>query len=151
MQDITLSVSKRDVYDEVAQTTGYTGAKMMTDEDDKVYERILTTDDDASKLERFWQECQVDVCACLKRNIVSEEDDGERYVVVLELSSSFDNTLERAMNKELYSFFVTGIIAKWFALANKEEAGEYAQASASLLEGVHRKALYKRRPVRPTY
>ena len=40
-----LSVKKEDVYNEVAKTTSYTGAKM---DDDAAYDRIFTTEDDLS-------------------------------------------------------------------------------------------------------
>ena len=50
MTDIALTVNKESVYEEVAQTTSYTGAKMN---DELAYNRIFTTDEDKSMLERF--------------------------------------------------------------------------------------------------
>ena len=43
MTDIVLTVNKESVYEEVAQTTSYTGAKM---DDELAYNRIFTTDED---------------------------------------------------------------------------------------------------------
>lgn len=50
MTDIALTVNKESVYEEVAQTTAYTGAKM---DNELAYNRIFTTDEDKSMLERF--------------------------------------------------------------------------------------------------
>ena len=73
--EITLKVNKEAVYDEVAKTTEYTGAKM---DDEHAYEVISTTDEDKAMLERFWNECKNMVCNSLKKVLVSEvEAEGE--------------------------------------------------------------------------
>ncbi len=148
--EVKILVDKGAVMEEVAKTTSYAGAKMTEDED--AYKRIFTTDEDLAALDRFWNECCVDLCEMLKKNLESEgmTSDG-RYAVQLELSNSFDRTLTGPIEKEALSYFVTGIVSKWYAYTNKSESGQYAAAAASLLEGIHRKVCYKRRPTRPTY
>ena len=192
--EVTLDIYKDEVYTEVAQTSSYTGAKM--DDDANAYERIFTTDEDKSQLERFWNESCVTFCEIMKRYLVSELDlrnsvikpiekvqpqadeiqpqalggieeipfepwhpnlpievttpiIGHRFK--LDFSKSFDSALIPSMRQELFSYFVMNITAKWYGFTNKKEAGEYAAAAASLLEGIHRKACYKRKPQRPTY
>lgn len=191
--EVTLDIYKDEVYTEVAQTSSYTGAKM--DDDANAYERIFTTDEDKSQLERFWNESCVTFCEIMKRYLVSESDlidsllkpvekvqpqgqaiggieeipfepwhpnlpieeipilpvtvVGHRFK--MEFSKSFDSALIPSMRQELFSYFVMNITAKWYGFTNKKEAGEYAAAAASLLEGIHRKACYKRKPQRPTY
>lgn len=149
MKEITLKIDKKKVYEEVAQTTAYTGAKM--EGDDNAYDRIFTTDHDKSQLERFWNESCVDVCAKLKKNLQSETNTSDGFTLGLSLSSSYDDALTASMEKELFSFFVMNIVAKWYTFTNKKEAGEYAVSAVSMLEGVHRKACFKKRPSRPTY
>ncbi len=56
-----------------------------------------------------------------------------------------------AMQEEMRSFFVMNITAKWYVFTNKGEAGQYSLDAAAHMEGLRRKACYKRRPVRPTY
>lgn len=150
MTEVTLTVDKDSVLTEVAKTTSYVGKKM--DGDDDAYDRIFTTDADREMLERFWSESQIAVCEQLKKQLADEQtkDNGD-WEIKLCLSQSFDTTLENSMNKELVSFFVMNIVAKWFAFCNKKEAGNYGTAANELLVGVHKKALYKKRPTRPTY
>lgn len=150
MKTIVIKIDKGAVMEEVAQTTSYTGAKMM-DEDSKAYDRIFTTDADRSQLERFWTESRVATCEKMKKFLESETSDETGFTITLSLSSSFDESLKESMEKELMSFFVMNITAKWYVFTNKKEAGEYATAAGSFLEGVHRKACYKKRPARPVY
>lgn len=148
MTEITLKVKKEDVYEEVAQTTSYTGAKM---DDEHAYERIFTTDEDKSMLERFWGECKNTVCNSLKKVLSDEgETDGE-YELALGLSDAFDETLTASMQRSLFSFFVMNITAKWYTFTNKEEATGYATEAATYLDDIKRKAFFKKRPTRPTY
>lgn len=148
MIDITLTVNKEKVYEEVAQTTSYTGAKM---EDEHAYDRIFTTDEDKSMLERFWNESKNTVCNSLKKILLNEIEASGEYQLSLGVSSSFDEALTGSMNRSLFSFFVMSITAKWYTFTNKEEATGYATEAAIYMEDVMRKAFFKKRPIRPTY
>lgn len=147
--DIELKVNKEAVYDEVAKTTEYTGAKM---DDEHAYEVMSITEEDYAMLERFWNECKVLVCGSLKKVLVSENetDEGE-YKLTLGLSSAFDGSLTESMQRSLFSFFVMNITAKWYTFTNKSEATGYATEAATYIEDIRRKAFYKKRPARPTY
>lgn len=170
--EVTFDIYMESVYREVAQTTSYTGAKM--EEDATAYERIFTTDEDQGQLERFWDESCVTVCEVMKRYLTEDMEIGgialpgvtERAGATLpekpltgrsghrfrmEFSRSFDAALVPSMRQELFSYFVMSITAKWYVFTNKKEAPEYAAGAAVLLEGIHRKACYKRKPQRPTY
>ncbi len=146
--EITLKINKETVYDEVAKTTEYTGAKM---DDEHAYETISTTEEDKTMLERFWNECKNMVCNSLKKVLVSEvEADGE-YSLTLGLSTAFDESLTESMQRSLFSFFVMNITAKWYTFANKSEATGYATEAATYIEDIMRKAFHKKKPTRPTY
>lgn len=142
-------MNKGDVLNEVAKTTAYSGAKMTGEEG--AYERIFTTKSDREMLERFWTECQVSVCETLKKFLQQEETTDEGWNLKLGLSESFDDTLTKSIKKELFSFFVTGIVAKWYVFTNKKETGEYEGSASHLLVGIHKKVLFKKKPTRPTY
>ena len=146
---IRIVIDKEAVYEEVAKTTSYTGAKM--DEDPGAYDRIFTTDEDREQLERFWGESCTGLCEALKRFLESVGESGGRYVLELEVSESFDAVLRGPMEKEAASYMVLSIVSKWYAFTNKDEAGDYAAGAASMLEGVRRKACHKRKPRRPVY
>lgn len=149
--EIRVSISKGDVMREVAVTTAYTGVKM--DGDEGAQERIATVDEDECHLERFWDESRAELCQELM-GLVAEEGlrgDGGCYELRLEVSRSFDEALLPSMRVSLLSYFVHSIVAKWYIYTNKGEAGDYADKASTVLEDIHRKAVYKRKPTRPTY
>ena len=154
MIEVTLTVSKQLVYDEVAKTTSYTGAKMQGD--DAAYDRIFTTDSDRSMLERFWTEACNAATEQLKKFIVEVSDNSEGstidlsrdYVVGLELSSSYDNNLTESVQASLFSFFVSVIVSKWYKFTNKEETESYAADAVGMMNDVMGKIFYRKKPVR---
>ncbi len=146
--EVTLKINKEAVYDEVAKTTEYTGAKM---DDEHAYEVISTTDEDKAMLERFWNECKNMICNSLKKVLVSEVETEGEYSLTLGLSAAFNESLTESMERSLFSFFVMNITAKWYTFANKSEATGYATEAATYIEDIMRKAFYKKRPTRPTY
>lgn len=154
MINITLRVSKLDVYNEVAQTTSYTGMKMKGDE--TAYVRIFTTDDDRSQLERFWTEACNAATDELKKFVVQVSNNASGgpidlsrdYEVQLELSASYDEHLTESINASLYSFFVAAIVSKWFRLANKGEAEAYATDALRMMNDVMRKIYFRKKPTR---
>lgn len=144
----TLSVNKENVYNEVAKTTSYTGAKM---DDEAAYDRIFTTEEDKTMLERFWDESKNTICNSMKNFFVNEKESNDTYTLTLNLSASFDESLLESMERSLFSFFVMNITAKWYTLANKQEATDYAAGAATNVEDIMRKAFFKKKPKRPTY
>ena len=143
-----LKVSKAKVYEEVAKTTEYTGAKM---DDANAYDKISTTDEDAIMLERFWNESKNTICQSMKKVLQSEEESDGEYVLTLVLSSAFDASLKESMERSMFSYFVMNITAKWYTFANKSEATGYATEAATYIEDIMRKAYFKKKPSRPKY
>ena len=143
---------------EVAVTTAYTGGKMDTDATALV--RISTVDEDESHLERFWEESRADLCQELIGLVTFEgmalapttsSSQGGEYLLRLNVSKSFDTALLPSMRLSLFSYFIQSIVAKWYIYTNKSEAGDYADKATTLLDDIHRKAVYKKKPTRPTY
>lgn len=159
---------------EVAVTTAYTGGKM--DDDENALHRISTVDEDETHLERFWEESRADICqeliglvtfeGMVSSSIVKPSDPipvetaaivppvnlvKSHYELRLDVSKSFDEALLPSMKLSLFSYFVQSIVAKWYVYTNKKEAGDYADKASTLLDDIHRKAVYKKKPTRPTY
>lgn len=164
---------------EIAVTTAYTGGKM--DNDDNALHRISTVDEDENHLERFWEESRADICqeliglvtfeGMVRDTIITPPIDPvlpvdpiapnsaalppilqrQHYELRLDVSKSFDEALLPSMQLSLFSYFVQSIVAKWYVYTNKGEAGDYADKASTLLDDIHRKAVYKKKPTRPTY
>ena len=154
MKNVDIEIRKMEVYNEVAKTTGYTGAKM--DGDANAYNRIFTTDADREMLERFWVECCNDATTEFKPFLLSvsgqEVGSGvklyKNYTVKLELSESFDEALVPAMTTALFSYFVNAIASKWYEITNKAESDKYAANALGQMTGVKEKLYYRKKPKR---
>lgn len=147
MNNVYLTIEKSKVYEEVAQTTSYTGAKKTDDE--TAYDRIFTTDEDRSMLERFWQERKDTAVDHLKRFVHYEAEEDGVWTLQLRLPDQSDPHLQGSMERSLYSFLVLGITANWYAFTNKEEVSSYVQDTAAELDTLLRLAYHRRRPTRP--
>lgn len=147
MAQITLNVSKSDVWNEVTKTTAYTGDKMTNDE--TAYERILLTDEDAKVLQRFWEEACAVANDQLKEMLETSSSMSADYNVKLHVSNSYDTTLNGSVQTALRSYFISAIVARWCKFANKGEADSYAKDAEMMMEDVRRKLYSRKRPRRP--
>lgn len=147
--DITLNIKKIDVYDEVAKTTSYVGLKQI-DADEKMYDRVFTTDADRDLLERFWKEACSAVTDEFKQFIVSSpvQTEEDAFTVDMYMPSSFDINLVSSVEQSLCSFFINMITAKWFSISNKTEAEHYQKEAIASGDEVRRKIFYRKKPTR---
>lgn len=160
MIDITIKAVKADVLNEVARTTAYEGKKAS---DEGAYERIFTTEEDRSMLQRFWDEAASAITESMKRFVTSVNDsytesvteDGKTetetvpaYVANLELSSSYDTALTPSVEKSLFSYFVNAIVSKWNNFVKADGVARYEQEANSNIEDIMSKLFYKKKPTR---
>ena len=148
MTEITITLNKETVLEEVSQTTSYVGSKSG---DGDTYDDTFTSDEDSSMLERFWNESKNTACNVLKRFLTEEVEEAGNYRIKLRMSESFDRNLKDSIQRSLFSFFVCNIVSKWYNMINKGEATNYASEAVSHLEDVRMKVLHKRKPIRPQY
>ena len=153
---VSLKVCKSLVYNEVAKTTAYTGAKASTDEDSSAYDRIFTTEADKIALETFWSETANAATDTFKEFITSVSshpasngiDLSQDYEVSLLLSSSFDLLLKDSIESSLFSFFVASIVSKWFKYTNKDDVEAYQKTALGMILDVQNKIYFRKKPKR---
>lgn len=155
MQNITLTVVKADVYEEIAKTTSYAGAKKIG-EDVNAYERIFTTDEDRQMLERFWHDACNAVTTQMREFLSDVSALGDsfytelqaNYELELNMSDRFDNRLVNSIEKELFSFFVCFILSQWYSMTNVADAESQAKKAEGVMKNVMDKIYYTKPPVR---
>lgn len=160
MIDITLKAVKADVLNEVARTTAYEGKK---DGGEGAYERIFTTEEDRSMLQRFWDEAASAITESMKRFVTTVSDsytetvteDGKTssvvvpaYVANLEVSSSYDTALTPSVEKSLFSYFVNAIVSKWNNFVKAEGVARYESEANENMTDIMSKLFYKKKPTR---
>ena len=148
MADSTLTITKSDVYEEVAKTTAYIGAKNKLEDGKSAFDQVFVTDADLTMIERFFNESLDALRNVLKRFISGGSGVGGTITWQLEMPSRFDDNLLESIKSSANSFLVNSIIGKWCEITANDKVKEYADNAAALLLDIKEKAFFKKKPTR---
>lgn len=148
MADSTLIIKKSDVYEEVAKTTAYIGAKNKLEDGKSAFDQVFVTDADLTMIERFFNESLDALRNVLKRFISGGSEVDGTITWQLEMPSRFDDNLLSSINSSANSFLVNRIIGKWCEITANDKVKEYADNAAALLLDIKDKAFFKKKPTR---
>ena len=148
MANLTLTIEISDIYEEVAKTTAYIGAKNKLEDGKSAFDQVFVTDADMTMIDRFFNESLDALRNVLKRFIsVGSVVDGT-ITWQLEVSSRFDDNLLESIKSSAKSFLVNSIIGKWCEITANDKVKEYADNAAALLLDIKEKAFFKKKPTR---
>lgn len=148
MADSTLTIKKSDVYEEVAKTTAYIGAKNKLEDGKSAFDQVFVTDADLTMIERFFNESLDALRNVLKLFISGGSEVDGTITWQLEMPSRFDDNLLSSINSSANSFLVNRIIGKWCEITANDKVKEYADNAAALLLDIKDKAFFKKKPTR---
>ena len=148
MADSTLTIKKSDVYEEVAKTTAYIGAKNKLEDGKSAFDQVFVTDADLTMIERFFNESLDALRNVLKRFISGGSEVDGTITWQLEMPSRFDDNQLSSINSSANSFLVNRIIGKWCEITANDKVKEYADNAAALLLDIKDKAFFKKKPTR---
>ena len=152
MADLTISIKKSDVYEEVAKTTAYIGAKNKLEDGKSAFDQVFVTDADLAMIERFYNESVDTLMNLLKRFVAELNSENGNINWKLSMSDRFDSNLETSITRSATSFLVNSIIGKWCEITAPDKVKEYADNAAALLNDIKDKVFHKSAPsrVKPT-
>lgn len=150
--DVTLSVTKSAVMNEVAKQTSYIGAKTITADGGNAYDQVFSTNDDYAMLERYWREAVDAVTGNLRKFVktVSQMpagqsvDENEVFTLVLSMPTRYDTNQTGTVNTALFSYFTHLITSKWLAVTKKEDAEYYERIATEKMKEILFKIYYKK-------
>lgn len=152
MKTTTISIDKQKVYEEVAKTTAYLGAKRISDEQD-TYSQFATTDEDRLMLEGYWVECCNAATQTMKRFVVavSEQTIGDgtedsAYTATLNMPDTWPESLRGAVETELSAFFAALITAKWLDVAGSDKSDTYGKLADAKQAKLSRLLFHREKP-----
>lgn len=148
MANFTLTITKSDIYEEVAKTTAYIGAKNKLEDGKSAFDQVFVTDADLTMIERFFNESLDALRNVLKRFISGGSGVDGTITWQLEMPSRFDDNLLESINSSSNSFLVNSIIGKWCEITANDKVKEYADNAAALLLDIKDKAFFKKKPTR---
>ena len=150
MANFKLTITKSDIYEEVAKTTAYIGGKNLDKNGKSLYDKVFVTDADLAMIERFFNDSLDSLRNVLKRFISGGSGVDGTITWELEMPSRFDENLLSSINSSANSFMVNSIIGKWCEITANDKVKEYADNAAALLLDIKDKAFYKKKPIRTT-
>ena len=148
MANFTLTIKKSDIYEEVAKTTAYIGAKNKLEDGKSAFDQVFVTDADMTMIDRFLNESLDALRNVLKRFISGVSVADVTITWQLEMPSSFDDNLLSSINSSANSFLVNSIIGKWCEITANDKVKEYADNASALLLDIKEKAFFKKKPTR---
>lgn len=148
MANFTLTITKSDIYEEVAKTTAYIGAKNKLEDGKSAFDQIFVTEADLAMIDRFFNESLDALINVLKRFISGGSGVDGTITWQLEMPSRFDNNLLESIKSSANSFLVNSIIWKWCEITANDKVKEYADNAAALLIDIKEKAFFKKKPTR---
>lgn len=148
MANFTLTITKSDIYEEVAKTTAYIGAKNKLEDGKSAFDQVFVTDADLKMIERFFNESLEALRNVLKRFISGCSGADGTITWQLEMPSRFDDNLLESIKSSVNSFLVNSIIGKWCEITANDKVKEYADNAAALLLDIKEKAFFKKKPTR---
>lgn len=151
MKDITIQVSRSYIYDEVAKTTAYRGAKQI-DADTGAPDRLIITDDALAELSRFWDNSTAALERSLSEMLVQAAFDisTATYSITLRVGDLWDEALAPSAQLTLCNFFIQSILGQWYNLANKDEADASLTNASTALQQLTSTLFQRLRPSRPS-
>lgn len=148
MANFTLTITKSDIYEEVAKTTAYIGAKNKLEDGKSAFDQVFVTDADLTMIDRFFNESLDSLRNVLKRFISGVSVADVTITWQLEMHSRFDDNLLESIKSSANSFLVNSIIGKWCEITANDKVKEYADNAAALLLDINDKAFFKKKPTR---
>ena len=148
MADLVITIKRSEVYEEVAKTTAYIGAKNKLEDGKSAFDQVFVTDADMTMIDRFFNESLDSLRNVLKRFISGGSGADGTITWQLEMPSRFEDNLLSSINSSANSFLVNRIIGKWCEITANDKVKEYADNAAALLLDIEDKAFFKKKPTR---
>lgn len=149
MVNLSISITKSSIYEEVAKTTAYIGGKSLDANGKSLYDQVFVTDADKEMLEGFWDDAINDVSIALDSVLATETSvSGEEEVFGLRVSSLFKGSLVKTLETTAFSYVVNKIVAEWCLVVSKDKAEDYLSKANALLVKIDAILYMRKRPTR---
>ena len=149
MANFTLTITKSDIYEEVAKTTAYIGAKNLDKNGKSLYDQVFVTEADREMLEGFWKDSIDDISVALESILGWQKCESDiNEVFCLRVSSLFNESLFNTLESTVFSYVVNKIVAEWCSVVYKDKVEDYLSKANFLLLKIDAIIYTRKRPTR---
>ena len=146
MKEISIIISKRDVFEEVGLQTSYAGLK--NDNNSGFYQRVAALKQDEALLNRFWSIVCGKVADYLQGLVREYSDSADSFSLQLEVSGAYDDVMTPSVRSDLFNAMWSGVGAAWFDLTYPEKGEEWHLKEEQFLKSMLSKLSQRRKPMR---
>lgn len=138
--ELTVTIGRASVMQEVYKITGYTGMKNAD------MDGLSSTDDDSAVLASYYREATSSLSDEVSRvGYLSEEDEtASKYL--FSLPANWNTNMERSLTIAMTQYVVNYICAKWFNLMKKDETAHYSRVCEQMAASVMKYLYERKRP-----
>lgn len=144
MKRLIYTIAKEKILAEVSLISSYAGVKSEED----IFCRVALADEDEDLASRFWTDAACEIIDRLREFVVASSINDTSFTLELELSGSYDESLNTSVERDLTSALAYAVISEWFRLTFPGRSSEWATLSAGSLERAHKKLCSRVRPKR---
>lgn len=148
MKTITLTLRKRDIFNEIGKSTAYTGAKSDSDANNLLYDRVAIVEEDTQLLDRYCDIACSELLEEIKEFVTQVDFSGENIDLTLETSGFYDDSLTPSLQTDLFAYLVASISMRWFRITLPGRAAEQQTEAARMMEKALSKLYHRRKPTR---
>lgn len=125
--EVTITLDKNKVMEEVYKITGYTGAKT----DGEVMDKISSTEDDLRLLDSYYNEAVGSLSEIIANfgAVINSE-------VKLALPVNWDASAKNSVETNLANYLVNYVCVKWFNLTKKDDMAYYTELVSALSQSI---------------
>lgn len=148
MKQVTITVRKAAVLDDLGIASAYVGARRK--DDDAAYGRVAVVDADEDMLLRLFGEAAAMATHAMREWVKSAAIDEAThdYTATLEVADGYDDDLTGDANGMLASYFKHFILAKWYAMTDEDNVKAASEEATAMLDGVVATLYHRKRPTR---
>ena len=149
MKKLEFDIEKSSIEEMIGEATAYAGAKSVSGEG-ATYERVATAEGDRRILERYLSDACAAAVERLRPFVVGVNFSGERVRMTLEVSGSYEDSMQPAAESAFRSYLAAWATGRWMRLTMPEKWEEWRSETDRLLNELERNLYHRRRPRRAT-
>ena len=157
MKEVTISITKKPLFEDVARYTAYEGKKgSEVGNDANFYEKAFTTDADREQLNHYLTEAVSVIVAMLRKfasEIVLPQKDepldlSDEFTITLHLPDEYNDAYTASIGEDVRTYIASFIAFKWLSMIDTDRAARYMTQVEDTMKLLRMKVFRKDAPIR---
>ena len=149
MKQLTIEIPKETVFEEVARTTAYLGAKgALAAASGEIYDRVATDEADSPLLGAYLDEAVASLVQRLKGMVMALNVTPERVRVTFALSGSYDDAMTPVVEQGFTAYLTAAVTADWLRMADPAKEARWREEALAKADALTGAIYFRKAPCR---